>query len=100
MYLQIRRRQYQGVSKVYILRSSTRLPPQKVILIVTKNKMQLIDLVVADLTAHKTNFQTHIQIAVGSDPIPVEILKGFVRQHHDLTTTQEEADTIIIQQVA
>ena len=70
------------------------------ILTVTKNKMQLIDLIVADLTAHKTDFQTHTLVVVGRDPIPVDILKGSVLKLHDLTTTQEETNTIIIQQVA
>ena len=40
-----------AVSRVYTLRSGTRLPQQKVILNVTKNKIQLIDLIVPDLTA-------------------------------------------------
>ena len=62
--------------------------------------MQLIDLIVADLTAHKTDLQTQTLVVVGSDPISVEILKGSVRTRHDLTTTHEEADTRIIQQVA
>ena len=54
-----RRRRVKGVSRVYTLRISTQLPPHKVILNVTNNKLQLIDLIVADLTAHKTDFQTH-----------------------------------------
>ena len=95
-----RRSRDKGVSRVYTLGSITRLPPQKLILTVTKNKMQLIDLIVADLTAHKTDFQTHTLVIVGSDPVPVEIMKGCVCKRHDLTTTHEEADTIIIQQVA
>ena len=59
--------------------------------------MQLIYLIVSDLTEHMTDFQTHTLVVVDSDPIPVEILKGSVRKRHDLTTTHEEADTIIIQ---
>ena len=60
----------------------------------------MITLIVADLTAHKTDFQTHTLVVVGSDQIPVDILKGAVRKRHELTTTHQEADTIIILQVA
>ena len=35
----------QGASRMYTLRSTTRLPPQKIILTVTQNKMQLIELI-------------------------------------------------------
>ena len=94
-----RRSRDKASSRVYTLRSTTRQPPHKVILTVTINKMHLIDHIVADLTAHKTYFQTHTLVVVSSDPIPVDILKGSVRKRHDLTTTQEEADTTIIQQV-
>ena len=95
-----RRSRDKGLNKVYTLRTSTRLSPQKVILNVNKSKMQLIDLIVADLTVHKTDFQTHTLVVVGSDPIPVEILKGSVCKCHELTTTHEEDDTINIKQVA
>ena len=36
----------------------------------------------------------------GSDPVPVEISSGVVIHRHDMRTAQEEADTIIVQQVA
>ena len=100
IYIYIYYYYYNGVSRVYTLRNSTRLPPHKVILNVTKNKILLIDLIVSDLIAHKTDLQTHTPVVGGSDPISVDILKCSVRKHHDPTTTHEEADTIIIQQVA
>ena len=41
--------QDQGASRMYTLRSTTRLPPQDVILTVTQNKMQLIQLICKDI---------------------------------------------------
>ncbi|KAG1664785.1 hypothetical protein GQR58_019660 [Nymphon striatum] len=41
-----------AANRVYTLRSKAILPPQKVIC-VTKNKVQLVDLIMADLIAHK-----------------------------------------------
>lgn len=85
---------------MYSFSAHTRLPPQKAMLTVTRNKTQLIDLIVADIIEHKDDFQTHALIVVGRDPSPLEIVEGLIRERHDLATTQEEADTIIIQQVA
>ena len=62
-----------AVSRIYTVRNSIRLPPQKVILNVTKNKIQLIYLIVTDLIAHTTDFQTHTFVVVGSNPVPVDI---------------------------
>ena len=97
MELSLRRSRDKGLSRVYTLRSSTRLPPHKMILNLTKKQMQLIYLIVADLIAHKTNIQTHTLDVIGSDQGPVEIFMSYVRKRHDLTTTHEEADTIIVQ---
>ena len=44
-------------SRVYSLRTFMKLPPQKVILTVSKNKAQLIDLICEDLETHKEEFE-------------------------------------------
>ena len=43
----------QGASRVYELRPLAILPAQKVVLTVSRNKTQLIDLIIEDLQAHK-----------------------------------------------
>ena len=66
----------------------------------------VIDMIIQDLVAHKDDPVAHSLIVTGSDPVPLElpgpagdIDTGEVIQRHDLLTTQEEADTIIVQQV-
>ena len=89
-----------GASRVYSLRNTTRLPPQKVMLTVTINKVQLIDLICEDMAFHKDDFSQHKLVLTGSDPVPVEINRGVIIKRQDMKTTQEEADTMIVQQVA
>ena len=89
-----------GASIVYSLRNTTRLPPQKVILTVTRNKVQLIDLICEDMAFHKDDFSQHKLVLTGCAPVPVEINRGVIIKRQDMTTTQEEADTMIVQQVA
>ena len=45
-----------GASRVYTLRCTAHLPPQKIILTVNTNKDQLIALIVEDLVSHKADF--------------------------------------------
>ena len=88
---------------MYNLRSTTRLPPQKVILTVTQNKMQLIELICKDIMTHShlLIFTTKELIITGADPVPVENNPGSIIIHRqDMKTMQEEADTMIVQQVA
>ncbi len=40
----------------------------------------------------------HKLVTTGSDPVPVEINSGILIKLLNMTTTQEEADTIIVQQ--
>ena len=96
----IRRGRDEGASRVYTLRCTARLPPQKVVLTVTTNKDQLIALIVEDLVSHKTDFQKHKLVVTGRDLVPVEIANGWVNKRHDMVTTQEEGDTLIVQQVS
>ena len=88
---------------MYTLRSTIRLPPQKVILTVRQNKMQLIELIYKDIMTHShlLIFMTKKLVITGADPVPVEINPGSIiiyRQY--MKTMQEEADTMIVQQVA
>ena len=87
-------------SRVYTLRCTARLPPQKVVLTVTTNKDQLIALIVEDLVSHKADFQKHKLVVTGRDQVPVEIANGFVNKRQDMAITQEEGDPLIVQQVS
>lgn len=89
----------QGASRVYTLHPTARLPPQKVVLTVSSNKKQLIDLILADLITHKDTLNRKLVIT-GNDPVPVQIHQGVVSRRDDMTITHEEADTMLIQQVA
>ena len=88
-----------GASRVYTLAPRSPLPPQKVVLTVSNNKKQLIDFIMEDLISHKDVFTAKLVIT-GNDPTPVEIDSGLVIRRQDLAVTHEEADTIIIQQIA
>ena len=69
-----------GASRVYTLRNTTHLPPRKAILTVTRNKVQLIDPIVCeDMAFHKDDFSQRKLVLIGSDPVPVEINRGY---HH------------------
>ena len=81
------------------LRNPTRLPPQKFMLTVIRNMVQLIDLMCEDMTIHKNDFSQHRLVLTGSDPVPVKINKGVIIKRQDMTTKQEEADTMVVQQV-
>ena len=61
---------------------------------------QLIDLICEDMAFHKDYFSQHKLVLPGSDSVPVEINKGVIIKRQDMKTTQEEADTMIVQQVA
>ena len=62
--------------------------------------MQLIDLICEDIKTH-SDFSTNKKLVVtGNDPVPVEINKGAIIQRQDMKTMQEEADAMIVHQVA
>jgi len=96
----LRRNRDLGASRVYRLSSTTKIPPQKVVLTVSQNKSALIDLLCEDLIKHKDDFKRHRLVITGSRPVPVELYKGLTIQRRDLETTQEEGDTIILHQLA
>ena len=69
---------------------------------VTANKKQLMDCIVVDLELHKDDFIPccHFLIVTGSDPVTVHIERGTVIRRQNMRTTQEEADTNLIEQVS
>lgn len=88
-----------GVSRVFRLLTTSRLPAANLVLNVTANKVQLIKLIIADFLAHKEDIVSHSLVITGPDSVPVELPGGAILQRFDLKTTQEEADTILVQQV-
>ena len=79
-----------------------KLPPQKVVLTVTHNKVQLIDFIVErlqDQTECFSNYQ-HKLVVTGCDPVPVQLHLGQKILRRDLANTEEEADVIIMHQFA
>ena len=85
----------QGASRVYELRLLARLPAQKIVLTASRNKTQLVDLIMEDLQAHKDVLNGKLVIT-GNDPVPVQINEGVVSKMEGMTITHEEADTMII----
>ena len=89
----------QGSSRIYTISTSTRLPSQTVMLTVSKNKKQLISLIIEDLIEHKDSFTSKLMIT-GNNPVPTEIKSGVITKRNDLEVTHDEADTIVINQCA
>ncbi len=88
-------------SRRHRLSMNAPLPPQNVVLTVTENKVQLIDLICHQLTdAGRGSKSKHRLVITGSDPTPVEIHHGIQLPRRDLLNTQEEADVIMIHKVA
>ena len=52
------------------------------------------------MVSHKADFQKHKLVVTGRDPVPVEIVNGCVNKRQGMATTQEEGDTLIVQQVS
>jgi hypothetical protein len=63
---------------------------------VSSNKKQLI---LADLISHKDMLNGKL-MTTGNEPASIQINHGVVSRRDDMTITHEEADTMIIQQVA
>ena len=74
---------------------------KKVVLAVTSNKIQLVDVIVETMCAHKQQLSSsnHKLVVTGRDPVPVEICHGMTIRREDLRNAHEEADVIIIQHV-
>lgn len=88
-------------SRIHQLTLVTPLPPQKVCLTVTKNKVQLINLIWAYLREHREQLPQNgnVLVVTASEPTPIQISNEYVEERQDLRTTHEEADVIIVQQV-
>ena len=89
-----------AASRTYSLNKKSRLPPKNVVLTVVTNKAQLIRLIFQDLVDHHDKVQKHTLYITGLDPVPIQIKHGHLTHRNDMATTQEEADTIIIQQLS
>lgn len=90
-----------GASRVFKLKSTSRLPKQTLMLSVTANKVQLINLIVHDLKKYPLDMENKL-VVTGPDPTPFECIGpigGEVIEQPDLYNTQEEADTILVCQV-
>ena len=95
-------------SRKHILTLDTPLPPQLVVLTVTENKTQLIQLlyeqivdavVSRQLSESVQNKIKHTLIMTVANPVPDEVSRGIVIPRRDMATTHEEADVIMIQQI-
>ncbi len=75
------------------------LPQQQVDLSVTKNKVQLIDLICEELQQLDDVPLNTSLVITGRSPVPMEVRSDALVQQFDLKTTHEEADVIIPQQV-
>ena len=87
-------------AREYKLTMNASLPQQQVVLSVTKNKVQLIDLLSDELQQlDDVPLNTSLVITMRY-PVPMEVRSDALFQRFDLKTTHEEADVIIPQQVA
>ena len=83
-------------TRVYSLSSTAKRPCQKVVLTVSNNNTQLIDLI-----SHRTKDMLNDKlVSTGKYSFPIQIKKGVVFERYDMTITHEEADTLIIHQMA
>ena len=77
------------------------LPPCRVILSSSQNKVQLIQLIVSEIVVCKEELQTGQRelFVTGQNGDPFEFTDGLCIQRADMRTTHEEADIIMIQQL-
>ena len=89
-------------SRPYQLTERMPLPSQKGILTVTSNKQQLTKIIcnniVNDGSFIARHTSNHKLVITGHNDAPTEIFKGVIIERHDISTTHEEADNIIVQQ--
>ncbi len=73
-------------SRHHQLSQSMNLPPQKVVLAVTYNKIHLVDAIVETLLAQKQQLAStnHELVVTGRHPVPVEISHGMMIRREDL----------------
>ena len=94
------RRSSEYASRHHRLSLSSPLLPQKVVLTVTENKVQLINLICAELVNNGlTRALTHKLVITGKDPKPTEVANDKLTERSNLETFHEEADVIMMQQM-
>ena len=77
------------------------LLPQKVVLTVAENKVQLINLICAELVnTGLSRALKHKLVITGKDPKPTEVANDKLTERSDLETFHEEANVIMVQQMA
>ena len=86
-------------SREYKLTMNAPLPQQQVVFSVTKNKVQLIDVICEELQQLDDVSLNTSLVITGRSPVPMAVRNEPLVQRIDLKTTQEEADVIIPQQV-
>lgn len=100
-YLRQLRQEKQGMSRVHVLRPDMPAPPKESILGVTKNKIQLNKMVAEALMDPefyiKATENGHSLTIAGVEDVPIEIMNGVKTERRDLTSSHEEADSIIVQ---
>ena len=87
-----------GVTRNFVLRPGVEIPAQSTVLSVTKNKIQLINLIVTSLTENPI-LSRNILILTGLEETPYMIQGGEVIPFVPLRTSHEEADVIIVNQL-
>ena len=89
----------QNASRKHVLTFNTPLPSQKVVLNVTHNKTQLIDLLTKYLVDHLVGNSNCEIVITSGHPVPVQIRNGHSTPRIDLHNTHEEEDVIIVNQL-
>lgn len=85
--------------RVFQLSPTSPLPSQKLTLTVTENKKQLINIICQHLQGDAGFIIKHKLVITSQDGTPVQLGPGGVPiQRHDMATSHEEADVIIVQQ--
>ena len=91
--------QWQGIGPARTWRSAA-TAPQPVTLTGTRNKEQIIEFIVSELTKKVQDCKHPTSLLItGKSPVPVEIKSSSTVMCQDLQATHEEADVIIPQQV-
>ena len=80
----------------HYLQVNSKRPAPKILLVSSKNKKQLMQLIVEDLVQdkkfHEDNTRHHKLVVTEADPVPIEISEGgVVDSRADLATSHEEA---------
>ena len=87
-----------GASRVFSLKTTSRLPSQLLMLSVTSNKIQLFNMIVDDFKQKPFSADQNKIVITGPDPVPFEC-NGESIARPDMPNLEEEADTIIVCQV-